>query len=80
MVYTVKKTIKNKTQSMLDKDTSNDKTIQNDKLIFAFHDDDLFPLSKGKRSSEMSVPGSYQFIVDWQMSESESEVESTQIQ
>jgi hypothetical protein len=66
---------------MFDKDTFNDKAIQKDtKKLFAFHDNDLFPLLTGRSSSDMSVPCSYPFIVDWQLSESENKIESTQIQ
>lgn len=66
---------------MLDRDTFNDKTVQNDtKKLFAFRDKDLFPLLTGRSSSDLSVPCPYPFIVDWQLSESENKIESTQIQ
>jgi hypothetical protein len=66
---------------MFDKDTFNDKTVQNDaEKLFAFHDKDLFSLLTGRSSSDISVPCPYPFIVDWQLSESESKIESTQIQ
>jgi ABC-type molybdate transport system ATPase subunit len=69
-----------KDESMFDKDTINDKAIQKDKKLFVYHDKDLFPLLTGRSSSDMSVPCSYPFIVDWQMSENENKIESTQIQ
>lgn len=66
---------------MFEKETFSNTTIQKDnKKFFAFHDNDLFPRLTGRSSSDMSVPCNYPFIVDWQLSESENKIESSQIQ